>query len=226
MLVITCSRERLCGSMMFLPICYIDKYFSAISICNLMEWQQSMLVSILRSILVNSRQDISVKHNQVWIILWWWVWGQGILWWFATWVLRKSVDESHRFSGATKWINGIPGVSKCGRCGPMQGVNQGAPVLVEGEWQAHFQCASKGCQSVCEHGETCFYDSSQGWETQGEASSPCTIASVVVLKASGNLEFVSAKLLFSFCSSLLSDILEYSDYLLNYTHNLPALCLE
>jgi hypothetical protein len=59
MLVITCSRERLCGSMMFLPICY--KYFSAISICNLMEWQQSMLVSILRSILVNSRQDISVN---------------------------------------------------------------------------------------------------------------------------------------------------------------------
>lgn len=78
-------QGRLCGSMMFLPICYIDKYFSAISICNLMECQQSMLVSILRSILVNSRQDISVKHNQVWIILWWWVWGQGILWWFATW---------------------------------------------------------------------------------------------------------------------------------------------
>jgi hypothetical protein len=78
-------QGRLCGSMMFLPICYIDKYFSAISICNLMEWQQSMLVSILWSILVNSRQDISVKRNQVWIILWWWVWGQGILWWFATW---------------------------------------------------------------------------------------------------------------------------------------------
>ncbi len=40
-----------------------------------------------------------------------------------------------------------------------------------------------------------------------------------------NLEFVSAKLLFSFCSSLLNDILEYSDYLLNYTHNLPGLTL-
>jgi hypothetical protein len=36
-------QGRLCGSMMFLPICYIDKYFSAISICNLMECQQSIL---------------------------------------------------------------------------------------------------------------------------------------------------------------------------------------
>jgi hypothetical protein len=53
------------GIMIFVPICYIDRYLSAISICNLMDWQQSMLASVPQSVLVDSRQDISVKRDQV-----------------------------------------------------------------------------------------------------------------------------------------------------------------